>query len=129
IIRYHRIIIMTDADVDGQHIATLLLTFFYRHLPQAIQNGYLYLAMPPLYRIQIGKIVYYAYSDEDRDQVLKEHSNGGKVTISRYKGLGEMNPDQLRETTMDPKNRILKQITVEDAGAADSMFTVLMGEE
>lgn len=127
-IRYHRIIIMTDADVDGQHIATLLLTFFYRHMPQVLEKGYLYLATPPLYRIQIGRTVHYAYDDQGRAQILREHGNG-KATISRYKGLGEMNPDQLRETTMDPENRILKQINIEDASAAGHVFSMLMGEE
>ncbi|MDO8503399.1 MAG: DNA gyrase subunit B [bacterium] len=127
-IRYHRVIIMTDADVDGQHIATLLLTFFFRHFPQVIEQGYLYLAMPPLYRVQIGKEVYYAYSDEERNNVLKEHLDG-KVTIQRYKGLGEMNPEQLWETTMNPDNRTLKQVGVNDAAEADQVFTMLMGEE
>ncbi|MBI4033116.1 MAG: DNA gyrase subunit B [Candidatus Blackburnbacteria bacterium] len=127
-IRYHRIIIMTDADVDGQHITTLLLTFFYRHFPQVLEQGYLYLAMPPLYRIQVGKEVYYTYSDEERNTVLKEHGNG-KVAIQRYKGLGEMNPEQLWETTMNPDRRTLKQITIADAAEADQTFTMLMGEE
>lgn len=128
-IRYHRIIIMCDADVDGQHIATLLFTFFYRHLPSIIENGYLYLAMPPLYRIQIGKTVNYAYDEEERDRILKENQNGVRATIQRYKGLGEMNPDQLRDTTMDPENRTLKQVSIDDAAEADRIFTMLMGEE
>jgi DNA gyrase subunit B len=127
-IRYHRIIIMTDADVDGEHIETLLLTFFYRHLKEIIDAGYLYIAQPPLYKIQIGREVCYAYSDTERDKVLKEHANG-HASIQRYKGLGEMNPEQLWETTMNPKNRILKKITAVDAEEADRVFTMLMGEE
>ncbi len=128
-LRYHRIIIMTDADVDGQHIMTLLLTFFYRHMPEIIKRGYLYVALPPLYQIKIGGSVHYAYTEQDKNQILKEHANGKKVHLQRYKGLGEMNPTQLWETTMDPKTRTLKQVQVEDAEAADQMFTTLMGSE
>ncbi len=145
--RYHRIIIMTDADVDGEHIRTLLLTFFYRYLPELISRGYLYIAQPPLYKIQKGKEAKYAFSDEERDQVLKEFRVGVKtdavitgeapdgevkksgVIIQRYKGLGEMNPDQLWETTMNPENRVLKQVTIDDANGADEVFTMLMGDE
>lgn len=128
-IRYHRIIIMTDADVDGEHIKTLLLTFFYRHMPEIITRGYLYVALPPLYKIQIGKDIFYAYSEEEKENILKENKDGGKLSIQRYKGLGEMNPEQLWETTMDPKTRILKRVTIEDAEEADRIFTILMGEE
>ncbi len=126
--RYHRIIIMTDADVDGAHIATLLLTFFYRHLPEVIKHGYLYIAQPPLYKIHQGKNIHYAYSEEEKDHLVSQLGDA-KLDIQRYKGLGEMNPEQLWETTMNPKNRILKQVTIEDAEAADEIFTILMGKE
>ncbi len=138
--RYHRIIIMTDADVDGEHIRTLLLTFFFRYLTEVITRGYLYIAQPPLYKIQKGKNIHYAYSDEERDSIIKHlrgggetapdgESRGASVIISRYKGLGEMNPEQLWETTMNPENRVLKQVTVEDAVLTDEVFTMLMGDE
>ncbi|QQG43256.1 MAG: DNA topoisomerase (ATP-hydrolyzing) subunit B [Candidatus Daviesbacteria bacterium] len=164
--RYHRIIIMTDADVDGEHIRTLLLTFFFRYLPEVINKGYLYIAQPPLFKIQRGREVQYAYSDMERDQILtrlrgekvkqakvdvesqlsepvppeaeseletqvqpSERSKTNGTLIQRYKGLGEMNPEQLWETTMNPENRVLKQVTVEDASAADEVFTMLMGDE
>ncbi len=166
--RYHRIILMTDADVDGAHIRTLLLTFLYRYLPEVISRGYVYIAQPPLFKIQKGKEINYAYSDGERDQILtrlrggkpvektddvivegegpqistsateeipaEEETNGQPkkvpgIIISRYKGLGEMNPDQLWETTMNPENRVLKQVTIEDSEMADEVFTMLMGDE
>jgi DNA gyrase subunit B len=126
--KYHKIVIMTDADVDGNHITTLLLTFFYRYLPKLIESGYIYLAMPPLYRVAKGKFVKYAYSDAEKDGIVKEIGEEGMV-IQRYKGLGEMNPQQLWETTMDLGNRLLKRINVEDAVEADKVFTILMGDE
>src|SRR3989344_4347130 len=127
-VRYHRIIIMTDADVDGEHIRTLLLTFFFRYLPEVITRGYMYIAQPPLYKIQKGKEIHYAYSDTEKE-MLKAGLKGDSIIIQRYKGLGEMNPDQLWETTMNPENRVLKQVTNEDAVEADEVFTMLMGDE
>ncbi len=126
-LRYDRVIIMTDADTDGSHIMTLLLTFFYRYMKPLIEHGHVYVAMPPLYRLQKGKQVAYAYNDAEKDKKLVEL--GSEVGIQRYKGLGEMNPSQLWETTMDPSMRLLKQINIEDAILADQMFTILMGDE
>ncbi len=129
-LRYHRIIIMTDADVDGEHITTLLLTFFYRHLPEIVTEGYLYIAMPPLYKISYNKVIKYVYNDKEKDEHIKTLGGDKKaIGIQRYKGLGEMNPEQLWETTMDPKVRTLKRVAIEDASKADHVFTTLMGEE
>lgn len=152
-IRYHRVIIMTDADVDGEHIRTLLLTLFFRHFREAIERGYIYIAQPPLYKLTVGKTERYAYSDTERDIILRElgvedisvvegDSDAGegdegvaekkatkKARIQRYKGLGEMNPEQLWETTMDPANRVLLQVTIDDAERADQIFSMLMGNE
>ncbi len=162
--RYGRVIIMTDADVDGAHIRTLLLTLFYRHFPELITSGHVYIALPPLYRVQVGKDVRYAYTDEEKDKIVKEMTNGKqkaennknvpttsptaqevptgelesvmqidaggvRVNIQRYKGLGEMNPDQLWDTTMDPAVRMMKKVTIEDAAQADETFDILMGSD
>ena len=125
-VRYKKVIIMTDADIDGAHIRTLLLTFFYRYMKPLIENGCLYIAQPPLYRIKKGKKVYYAYSDSELKSIL---SRIGNAEVQRYKGLGEMNPDQLWETTMNPQNRVLIKVTLEDAKKADELFRILMGED
>lgn len=125
-IRYHKIIIATDADVDGSHIRTLLLTLFFRYYLPVIEHGYLYVALPPLFRIQKGKEIFYAYSEDEKNKII---GNGEGYSIQRYKGLGEMNPGQLWETTMDPEQRVLKQITVDDADGANKIFEILMGSE
>jgi len=127
-LRYHRVILMNDADVDGEHITTLALTFFYRHMKEVIEGGYLYIAMPPLFRIEIDKKEQYVYTEAERDVILKENI-GKKIILQRYKGLGEMNPEQLWMTTMNPKYRMLKKVKINDALAADEIFTVLMGDE
>ncbi len=128
-LRYHRIIVMCDADSDGNHIRTLILTLFFRHFKPIIEKGYLYLAQPPLYKIQYGKEVSYAYSDDEKEKLLKGLKEGAKFTIQRYKGLGEMNPEQLWETTMDPEHRVLLRVTIDDAAEADRSIDMLMGKE
>jgi DNA gyrase subunit B len=132
--RYHKIILMTDADVDGAHIRTLLLTFFYRQMPELIEAGYVYIAQPPLFRVAKGKEAYYAYDEEERNEIIGRLTNGngdgrGNVNVQRYKGLGEMNADQLYDTTMDPQRRTLLKVGVEEAFSADQIFQTLMGDE
>ena len=126
-IRYHRIIIMADADVDGSHIMCLYLTFLYRHLRPLVDKGYVYVAMPPLYKLEWGKNKKYVYTEGEKEEFVKT-LDGAKVAVQRYKGLGEMNASELWETTLNPQNRLLKQITIEDAVRADATFDMLMGE-
>lgn len=126
--RYHKVIIMTDADVDGAHIRTLLLTFFYRYMRKIIESGYVYIAQPPLFKIERNKTIRYAYNEKQRDEILREFGEGVKANIQRYKGLGEMNPEQLWETTMDPASRTMLQVSIQDAIEADTVFDTLMGD-
>ena len=126
--RYDKVIIMTDADVDGAHIRTLLLTFFYRYMPELVELGHVYIAQPPLYRLRKGKREHYAYSEEEKDKLLKRLGGRG-VNLQRYKGLGEMNPEQLWKTTMDPETRTMFQVTLDDATEANRIFNTLMGEK
>jgi len=128
-LRYHKICLLMDADTDGNHIATLLMTFFYRHLPELITGGYLYRAVPPLYRIDFGKQTFWARDDEEKEKLLKEHKGRATPQIQRFKGLGEMNPSTLKETTLDPKKRTMLRVTIDDAAATDTMIQTLMGKD
>jgi DNA gyrase subunit B len=128
-LRYHKIVIMTDADVDGAHICTLLLTLFFRYFREIIEAGHLYIAQPPLYKLSQGKKVNYSFTDEEKDKAVAEIFGGKMPNVQRYKGLGEMNPEQLWETTMNPETRLMKKVTIEDAEMADQVFDTLMGTE
>ena len=125
----HKIVIMTDADVDGAHIRTLILTLFYRYFKPIIEGGYLYIAQPPLFKVAQGKKMQYAYNEKEKEQIIKGLGKDARYSIQRYKGLGEMNPDQLWDTTMDPENRLMLQVSIEDAERADIVFDTLMGSE
>ena len=127
--RYHKVVIMTDADVDGAHIRTLLLTFFYRYMRQLVEQGYIYIAQPPLFKVERNKVIRYADSEKQRDEIIAEFGEGSKISVQRYKGLGEMNAGQLWETTMDPESRTMLQVTVDDAKQADMIFDMLMGDQ
>ncbi len=128
-LRYQKVIIMTDADVDGAHIRTLLLTFFFRYMRKLIEDGYLYIAQPPLYRIKVGKKIYYAFSDDELRRIISQTEGQGKADVQRYKGLGEMDPEQLWETTMDPARRVILRVTIREAEEADRLFSLLMGDK
>jgi DNA gyrase subunit B len=128
-LRYHRVIIMTDADVDGSHIRTLILTLFFRYLPEIIERGHMFIAQPPLYRVKKGAVEVYAHSDQEKDRLVASLGGEKGVYVQRYKGLGEMNPEQLWDTTMNPDSRTMTRVSVEDAVDADHIFTILMGDE